>query len=126
MLLSSLILLSACNANKSNDFMFVFLSVRLKGNNDGTISATAQNEFTIGFSVVPVKLSLYRIDSNNEQIEEINSTYTDDLNILEKLTIDYNVDKDSTYYAQIEYTVKNQIKVVQSEKIKYNEQGIRL
>ena len=60
---------SSCN-NANRAGTFVFLSVRLKGNGDGTVTAVAQNEFTLGSTVMPVKLTLYRIDDGVRGINQ--------------------------------------------------------
>lgn len=41
-----------------NPSIFAFLSVRMKGNGDGTITAVAQNEFELAHSAIPMELSV--------------------------------------------------------------------
>ena len=86
-LLSLLLLLAVCFSFAScagEGNVFALLSVRLKGNGDGTVTAVARNEFAVGSSVLPVELTLYACSENmsdTSRMQAVSRTQTDDLNL---------------------------------------------
>lgn len=69
--------------------VYVVVSVDLTGNGDGTVTARARNDFTLGTTVLAVKVELYAsvdfpMDYTEMQKIAWNETY--DLNIFDTLT----------------------------------------
>lgn len=120
---------SCAGGHKGNDSAFVFLSVRIKGNGDGTVCAVAQNEFAIGSSVLPVTLSLYSAETFETDVDKMIKVQTissEDLNIYKKLNIVANVETQSYFCARITYTVNGEIKNIQSDTVLYATDGKRI
>lgn len=116
--------LSACSGGAS---LFVFLSVRLKGNNDGTITAVAQNEFALGPSVLPVTLELYRTTgAAEEDFSLCESASSDDLDLFRSLRIVADADGGGYFFAKITYTVDGEVRELLSETVHYDANGSRL
>lgn len=119
---------SCAGGEERNQSVFVFLSVRMKGNGDGTITAVAQNEFAIGSSVLPVTLTLYSSDTfqtNVGNMYEIESRATEDLNFLNIIEIVFKVQDDAYYCARIAYKVKGEYQYIQSDTLRYDKNGVR-
>ena len=100
-------LLSACG----NDGLFTFVSVRMKGNGDGTVTAVAQNEFALGGAEMPVTLFLYTSESYETDVA--------------KMTLLKSVESESYFCARIEYELDGEPQFIQSDTIYYDLQGNR-
>lgn len=71
---------SACGESEAS--VFSFLSVRMKGNGDGTVTAVAQNEFTLFSPPSEVVLTVYRADEYQTDVakmEKIEQKSNEDL-----------------------------------------------
>ncbi len=119
---------SAC-AEKENDNLglFVFLSVRMKGNGDGTLTAVAKNEFALGSAPMPIKLTLYYSENHTESanMTEAETVSSAGLEIFETAEINYEIQSEGFYCAQISYFVNGEEKFLRSAVIGYDKQGNR-
>lgn len=118
---------SACGENETS--VFSFLSVRMKGNGDGTVTAVAQNEFTLFSPPSEVVLTVYRADEYQTDVakmEKIEQKSNGDLPFSEKLTILIDVEKESYFCARLTYTVNGTIQYLQSDTVRYNADGMRI
>lgn len=125
-LLSSLCLISACGGG--NDGLFVFLSVRMKGNGDGTLSVVAQNEFGLGSAEMPVKLMLYGSDgcfTDTDGATLIKSS-EERLGVSQKCEFIYEITSAGYYCAKIEYAVNGETRYIQSDTVYYDINGKRI
>lgn len=69
--------------------LFVSVSVSLNGDGNGMVIATATNEFTLGSTVLAVKVDLYFSKTKPifiSDMEHVTGSYIDDLNIFESIT----------------------------------------
>ena len=117
-------LLSACG----NDGLFTFVSVRMKGNGDGTVTAVAQNEFALGGAEMPVTLFLYTSESYETDVAKmtlLKSVESGGLKISEKANITLKVESESYFCARIEYELDGEPQFIQSDTIYYDLQGNR-
>ncbi len=106
----------------------LFLSLRMKGNGDGTITAIAQNEFSIGNPVFPVCLRLYVSDVNTSDVSQmqlIDSVREDDLEAFRSVAVTYELTKAAYYCAVVEYYVNSEAKTQQCNTIYYDLNGNR-
>ena len=108
--------------------MFALLSVRIRGNGDGTVTAVARNEFALGSAVIPVSLTLYRVsDAQDLSLRAVAaSAQTDDLNFLASLEASAAVEGTAYYYAEIVYSVYGEEEVLASEVVCYDAEGNRV
>lgn len=70
--------------------LLVYVSVTLKGNGDGTMTATAKNQFTLGNTTLRVYVELYRayeIPDYYTDMERVAYNYTGDLNIFDEISV---------------------------------------
>lgn len=130
--LCSLLLLAACLGFTAcageGGAVFALLSVRLKGNGDGTVTAVARNEFALGPAVLPVALTLYVLpgeDADPAAREVVGRAETDDLNFLRTVEVVAEVSERAYYYAEIVYTVYGEEQVLQSGIVCYEADGNR-
>lgn len=115
---------ASCGNGGGSDYLFVFLSVRMKGSG-GTVTAVAQNEFAIGSAVLPVTLTLYSCrtyETDAAEMTEIKSVYCEDLNIFAALRLDAAADE-SYFCARLTYTVNGENKTIQSDTVRYGAEG---
>lgn len=120
----SFISCSYIQTNSQN--LFLFLSVRLKGNGDGTITAVAQNEFSICSSIHSVTLTIYYSSEQTDDTShmlKINSISKEDLSIFQSITLNENIQNEGYYCAEIKYKLDEEIKCIQSELIYYDING---
>ncbi len=125
-LLCELCLFSACGGG--NGGLFVFLSVRLKGNGDGSISVVAQNEFGLGSAELPVTLQLYRSDgyrTDTRSMEKIKWAH-ERLGVSQKCEFLYQIKSAGYYCARIEYILNGETKYIQSDTVYYDINGKRI
>jgi len=123
------LLFSACGGGQKNQSVFVFLSVRIKGNGDGTLTAVAQNEFAIGSAVLPVTLTLYSSDNYETDVADMLETETvtsGDLNIFQTIRIVTEVGTERYFCARIAYLVKGETQYIQSDTVRYDKSGNRI
>lgn len=128
LLLASVACLCACAADGKTPSFFMFASVRIKGNGDGTVTAVAQNEFSVGDPNVPVTLTLYRGDNYTadiSQMQPLKSERSDGLSFWQTLRITADVDE-GYYCAVLEYAVNDEYKTIQSDTVHYNGNGKRI
>lgn len=119
---------ASCGAEgKSN--MFVFLSVRMKGNGDGTLTCVAQNEFSIGSFDLPVTLTLYLSEEYQTDVAKMtaaDSSSCGDLNFLQTVRLDYEIQSQGYFCAQATYSVNGETQTIQSDTVRYDMQGKRI
>ena len=131
-LLCALLLLAACLSfaacGGEGSTVFALLSVRIRGNGDGTVTAVARNEFALGSAVIPVSLTLYRVsDAQDLSLRAVAaSAQTDDLNFLASLEASAAVEGTAYYYAEIVYSVYGEEEVLASELVCYDAEGNRV
>ncbi len=128
LLLSCMCMTSCTTTESGNTYLFAFLSVRLKGNGDGTIRAYAKNEFDIGPSIKDVELSVYyseeyRIETSGMEI--VGSTQIEYLSAFSEYTMDVPA-QDGYFCALISYPLNGQTRLLQSETIHYDATGTRV
>lgn len=77
----------------SNDIelkgVYVVVTIDIKGNGDGTVTAKARNQFTLGNTVLAVKVELYAsvyFPMDYTEMQKVAWHETEDLNILESIT----------------------------------------
>ncbi len=108
--------------------ILLFLSLRMKGNGDGTIMAVAQNEFTIGACSFPVTLSFYTAAEYTTDVDKmtlVDSVSNDDLNLFESMTITHTVENAGYFCAVVSFTVNGEVKEQKCDTIYYDTDGIR-
>lgn len=109
--------------------MFTFLSVRLKGNGDGSVTAVAQNEFCIGPQVLPVTLNLYYSDIYLSDLSEMtlkSSYFCEDLDIFQTVTLTEEVAAEGYFLAELCYLVNGEKNFIRTEAILYASDGLRV
>ena len=124
-LLSLLLLLAVCFSFAScagEGNVFALLSVRLKGNGDGTVTAVARNEFAVGSSVLPVELTLYACSENISDTSRMQA----DLNLFSVIEVTVPVTEPAYFCAEIVYTVHGETQVLQSGVVRYDASGDRV
>lgn len=125
-LLCALCIISACGGG--NDGLFVFLSVRMKGNGDGTISVVAQNEFGLGSAEMPVSLMLYGSDGffTDADGATLIKSSKEQLGVSQKCEFVYEITSAGYYCARIEYAVNGETRYIQSDVVYYDVNGKRV
>lgn len=120
----------SCSAEQNgNQSLFVFLSVRMKGNGDGTITAIAQNEFSIGSCDMPITLTLYASDTQEADVSkmtEVDSLTSDTLKVFQSMRLVEKVEVDRYYCARITYPFRGEPKYIQSDTVRYDKNGNRI
>lgn len=109
--------------------VFAFLSVRLKGNGDGTLTAVAQNEFSIGWASLPVSLTLYRSQEYQSEVDNmlaVASVDGDDLTIFERLEVRYAIESEGYFCARVVYRLNGEVRYIQSDTLRYGADGNRM
>ena len=69
--------------------VYVEVSVGIKGNGNGTITATARNDFTLGFTELYVTVGLFSSDEFTmfyEDMEMVTYNFTQDLDIFKEIS----------------------------------------
>ena len=120
-------MLPACSSG-DNRGTFCFLSVRLKGNGDGTVTAAAINEFSLG-GEMPVTLYLYRSETFADGTEEMqleDKISSDELAMTDKLEITCDVRGGGYFCAKAEYTADGETRYILSDVVHYDARGERL
>ena len=112
-------------ADGGSDCLFAFLSVRLKGNGDGTVSAYAQNEFALTGCKIPVTLELY-CSQSGEDYYLLKSVSSDGLGAFETLSVTAEVGETSAFYERIVYLAAGEIRYISSACVTYGTDGIRV
>lgn len=131
-LLSFLLLLAVCVSLASctgEGNVFALLSVRLRGNGDGTVTAVARNEFAVGSSVLQVELTLYvgtENSSDTSRMRAVGRTQTDDLDLFSAIEVTVPVADPAYYCAEIVYIVHGEVQVLQSGVVRYDASGNRV
>lgn len=108
---------------------FCFLSVRLKGNGDGTVTAVAINEFNTGGTKLPVTLCLYRseeYEENTQDMQLLETAESDGLAMNEKIEIVCSADAGGYFCALAEYTINGETRQIFSDMVHYSAEGTRL
>lgn len=131
-LLCALLLLAVCLSfaacGGEGSAVFALLSVRIRGNGDGTVTAVARNEFALGPAVIPVSLTLYLVpDAQDLSRRAIAAqAQTDDLDFLASIEASAVVEGTAYYYAEIVYSVYGEEEVLASELVCYDAEGNRV
>lgn len=128
-----LFLLIACcipfaGCGSGDPSVFVFLSVRMKGNGDGTITAVAQNEFELAHSAIPMELSVlfsenYETDASAMRI--IKKEQISDLKPFGSFSVDVTA-ADGYFCAVVSYSVNGDVRYIQTETLQYDLNGNRV
>lgn len=122
LLLCFTVLFSSCgNIN-------VFLSVRMKGNGNGTVTAFAQNEFAVGSASPSVTLEIYSSDVETADVKNmrlLDSVSSDGLAALEILMLTVAVQAESYLLARASYSVGGESGFIYSDVILYDAEGKR-
>lgn len=106
-------------------FTFAFLSVRLKGNGDGTVTAVAQHEFSLGGPDFDVTLTLFRRESaGSENITEVKSA-RGGLSAFKTLEITADIGEAGYYFARLDYEVNGKTEYTLSDTVYYGADGVR-
>ena len=74
----------------------------IEGDGQGNITGTAKNAFTLGTSVIPVYVALFRSDDyvdNTANMVLVAQRYTADLNIFEAISVTASTGGRSSYWA---------------------------
>ncbi len=96
--------------------LFTSISIDVVGSNDstgsyGTISGIATNKFTLGYSVIPVKVYLYSSETFVQYVDEMTLRGTAeiaDLDINKTLTVSCSTEGKTQYWcAVVEYNQDN-------------------
>ena len=130
-LLSLLLLLALCCSLAScagGGNVFALLSVRLKGNGDGTVTAVARNEFALSPAALPVRLTLY-VGAEAGDVSEMRvagCAQTDDLGLFAALEVSVSVEEPAYYCAEIVYIVHGEEEILQSGTVRYDASGTRV
>ncbi len=128
-----LFLLIACcipfaGCGSGDPSVFVFLSVRMKGNGDGTITAVAQNEFELAHTAVPIELSVMFSEdyqSDISKMQTVKSERTDDLKPFGSFSVDVTA-ADGYFCAVVSYSVNGDVRYIQTETLQYDLNGNRV
>ena len=124
------LMLSACcmfAASCGGGNAFVFLSVRMKGNGDGSITAVAQKEFSLGSTAFPVTLTLYSSHEYTNDVARMAEVDTVSISLGKenKTSILAEVKEECYYCARIAYTLNGEGRYIQSDTILYGKDGNR-
>lgn len=82
--------------------LFTQISVSLWGNHMRTVTATAKNDFTLGFSTIRAYVYLYRADFNAVEVDDMElaaTGYTADLNIGKSINASDDTELQQCYWA---------------------------
>lgn len=121
-----IVALSLPLASCSAPFTFAFLSVRLKGNGDGTVTAVAQHEFSLGGTEFYITLTLIRKESaSSEEFTEV-ERLEGSLPALKTLQITADINEAGYYTARLDYEVGGEIKTILSDTVFYGADGLRV
>lgn len=120
---------TSCKSEEQNQSLFTFLSVRMKGNGDGTITAVAQNELSLLPAVLPATLMLYAstdMQTSSDEMTAVKSIESEDLNIFQSLEIIWKVEDESYFLAEIAFSLNGETRYIQSDIIHYDVYGNRI
>lgn len=91
--------------------IYVSVSIELKGNGDGTVSAIAENRFTLGSTVLQVFVELYASETfpyDISEMKKVGSYYSSDLNIFESISTTASTEGKAKYWcAKVMYNKDN-------------------
>ena len=116
------------NGCKGGKNAFAFISVRMKGNGDGTVTAVAQNEFSLFGDKIPVTLSLYSCEeytTDTEKMNLVSQTESEGLGAYKTLDITWQLAKESYFCARLDYSVNGDKKFILSDTVLYGADGKR-
>ena len=116
---------SGCKGGKN---AFAFISVRMKGNGDGTVSAVAQNEFSLFSDKIPVTLSLYCCEeytTDTEKMTLVSRTESEGLGAYKTLDITWRLTEESYLLARLDYSVNGDKKFILRDSVLYGADGKR-
>lgn len=119
---------TSCKGEGQSQSLFTFLSVRMKGNGDGTITAVAQNELSLLPAVLPVTLTLYfasDMETDTSEMTRLKSVESDDLNIFQSLEIVWEVQDEGYFLAEISFSLNGETRYIKSDTIHYDTYGNR-
>ena len=87
--------------------LFVSVSIELKGNGNGTVSAIAENRFTLGNTVLMVRVELYASETMPmyyTDMELVASNSIGDLNIFKSISTTASTEGKAKYWcARVQY-----------------------
>lgn len=129
MLCAAAIIFACAAAACTGGNAFTFLSVRLRGNGDGTVTARAQNEFDAGSAVIFGTLRIYRSDGqfdDTDYAELAGEVYIADFS--EQKTAELTVPAAGGGYfcAELTYIIDGEEYAVLSGTVHYDAQGNRI
>ena len=113
---------------KGGENAFAFISVRMKGNGDGTVTAVAQNEFSLFGDEIPVTLSLYSCEeytTDTEKMTLVSRTESEGLGAYKTLDITWQLTEESYFCARLDYSVNGDKKFILSDTVLYGADGKR-
>lgn len=119
----------SCADGGDSQSAFTFLSVRMKGNGNGTITAVAQNEFSLLPVVLPVTLTLYRSERPATGADEMTVAQrrdTDDLNLFQSVEIVAEADGGGYFLAVASFVLNGEQLSISSDVIRYDGEGNRI
>ncbi|MCD8307382.1 MAG: hypothetical protein LUD51_04035 [Clostridia bacterium] len=128
LLLACLCLAGCASSDEGNRYLFVFLSVRMKGNGDGTITAYVKNEFDIGPAIQDIELTVYYSEEYSISPSSMEAVATESADVLKAFKEDsVTVDAREGYYcAVVTYPITGLDRTMQSETIHYDSTGTRI
>lgn len=111
--------------------LFTSISISLKGGGNGTVIATARNDFTLGTSVIIVYVELYSSEtyqntSSNMRYE--NSAMTKDLDIYQSISLTLSTNGQQRYWrARLRYKFDDaNWAYKETETVLYNANGVMI
>ncbi|MCD8295176.1 MAG: hypothetical protein LUE27_08050 [Clostridia bacterium] len=128
LLLSCLCLAGCASPDEGNKYLFAFLSVRMKGNGDGTITAYAKNEFDIGPAIQDVELTVYYSEEYSitpSSMEAVASEKADVLKAFKEICIPVEA-RNGYYCSVVTYPITGLERTLQSETMHYDSTGTRI
>lgn len=91
-------------SNEGTRGIYVEVSIRIKGNGDGTITATARNEFTLGPTELYVIVALFSSDEFQMSYEDMDQeayNFSQDLNIFNEVSATASTGGKSKYWCAV-------------------------
>ena len=106
------------------DETFTFISLRLDGNGDGTVTAKVTNEFSLG-KKIDVCIDLYR--SEKEEFGMLVATSGNgSIDFGESIEVTHDTDGGGYFCARAIYIVQNRVRYMDSEILHYDADGNRV
>lgn len=119
--------LGGCANGKGNN-AFTFLSVRIKGDGNGNITAYAAQEFSLFSPEISVTLTLFYDEfsfKNDSDGETVAISKTNDIGADGKITATCAA-KDGYYFARLDYVLSGEARSVKTEVVRYSSDGKRV